>query len=89
MTPNLGNKLKESSDNLCEIMRELQGQKQEEGECAIADQKQGSGEENSFFRKQLKVELRLSDINKLEEGDVDSGSRCILLLVSYCSKYGI
>lgn len=48
-----------------------------------------AGEENSIVRKQLKVKLRLGDINKLEEGVVDSGSSCNLLPMSYCLRHGI
>lgn len=48
-----------------------------------------SCEEGFVVRQQFKVKLRLGEVNKLEEGVVDSGSSCNLLPMSYCLRHGI
>lgn len=47
------------------------------------------GAENSIVRKQLKVKLGLGDLNKVEEGVVNSGSSCNLALMSHCLRHDI
>lgn len=60
--------LEESLNNVCEILRESKGKKEEAEKWVLASGGQRSGEESSIVKKQLKVKLRLGDVNKLEEG---------------------